>query len=331
MGNQIKVKTWDVIGHQSVVEALQRHLEVDKVNHAYLFVGPESVGKKKVATEFAKALFCQEEIGYCGQCQSCRNIEAGKQVDVVSVAKTKGKISIAAVRQVRHQLMLKSHDGGYRICIIDGVDNFTLPAANAILKILEEPTQRVVFVLLAESIEGIIPTIVSRCVGFNFNLVPKSEIEKNLSVANDSLSLATIARSACGRPGLAIKYVNNSAELTRCQERRQELREILGQDINSSFQLVNSWKVKNEQALEFIKVMTEHFRDLAVSKAQCPELALEEENTTAVDQFSGGQIKDILSYLLVANKLLSQNVNPKLIVENFILMLQCYHAMRKCF
>lgn len=324
MENEVKAKTWDVIGHQPIIEALQRHLETGKVNHAYLFVGPEAVGKKKVATEFAKALCCQGTKkpggGQC-QCQSCLQIEAGTRTDVVLIETAKGKIGIPRVRAIQHHLSLKSYAGGYKICIIDGVDHFTLPAANAILKILEEPTEQVVFILLAESIKGIIPTIVSRCVVFNFNLVSKSEIEKSLSVQDNSQPVVSIARSACGRPGLAIRYMNNGEELARRQERWQELRQILGQDLNKSFQLINSWKVKNEQALEFIKVMTAYFRDLAISKARCSEFTLDERNAADADQFSDRQVKDILSYLITANGLLSQNINPKLVIENFVLML----------
>ncbi|MFH2105510.1 MAG: DNA polymerase III subunit [Parcubacteria group bacterium] len=321
MGKETKAKTWDVIGHQPVVEALQRHLEMGKVNHAYLFVGPQSVGKRKVATEFAKALYCQGEIKPCGECKDCLDIETGKQIDVTLTSKEKGKIGIDQIREIQHRLALKSYTGGYKVCIIDGADCFTLSAANAILKILEEPAEKVVFILLAENIESIIPTVISRSVIFNFNLVAKSKIAEGLADENDPSVLAEIAQAAFGRPGLAIKYLNNSDELPRQQERQQELLQILNKDLNQSFQLISSWKVKNEQAREFISVMTEYFRDLAVNKVQCSELALMEKDTANTNRFSGCQIKDILSYLVKANSLLSQNVNPKLIIENFIVML----------
>ncbi|NQV13300.1 MAG: hypothetical protein HQ530_03285 [Parcubacteria group bacterium] len=321
MGKETKAKTWDVIGHQSVIEALQRHLAADKVNHAYLFVGSESVGKRKVATEFAKALCCQGATKPCGECKDCLDIEAGQKVDVTLVSKEKGKIGIDQIRKIQHRLALKSYTGGHKVCIIDGADCFTLPAANAILKILEEPADKVVFILLAENIESIIPTVISRSVIFNFNLVAKSEIAEGLADENSPSVLAEITQAAFGRPGLAIKYLNNSDELPRQQERRQELLQILDKDLNQSFQLVGSWKVKNEQAREFISVMTEYFRDLAVNKVQCSELALMEKDTTITDRFSGCQIKDILSYLVKASSLLSQNVNPKLVIENFIVML----------
>ena len=322
MAERAKVKNtanWGVIGHQPVVKALQCHLEVDKVNHAYLFVGPESVGKRKVALEFAKALFCPETAKPCGRCQACQQIEAGQQVDVTAVAQTKGKIKIAQVREIQHQLSLKSYSGGCKVCIIDGADHFTLPAANAMLKILEEPASQVKFILLAESMAGVIPTIISRAVVFNFNLVAREDIEKGLTaLKKDS---PRIAQSAFGRPGLALKYLNNSDELTQRRKRQQELLEILNQDVNSAFQLINNWKVKKEQAGEFIDVMTKYFRDLAVSKAGCPELTLAENDPATGNHFSGRQVKNILNYLVTASSLLTQNINPKLIIENFILML----------
>ncbi|MBU1177730.1 DNA polymerase III subunit delta' [Patescibacteria group bacterium] len=324
MENAVKTTSqdnWGVIGHQRAVAILARHIETDKINHAYLFVGPESVGKRKVATEFARTLFCLQARKPCGQCRNCLDVAANKQADVNLVTKTKGKIGIAQVREVQHHLSLKSYQGGYRVCIIDGVDCFTLPAANAILKILEEPGDKVVFILLAESIEGVIPTIISRSVIINFNLVAKAEIEKNLAMDKSSVILTEIAQVAFGRPGLAIKYQADSEQLSRQQQRQQELLQVLDQDINSSFQMINSWKVKNEQALEFINAMTKYFRDLIVSQAHCPELALTQSNQVATKKFSRQQIRNILNYLVTASKLLTHNVNPKLVIENFIVML----------
>ena len=322
MGNETEGKNWDVIGHQQIVDALKRHISTGKVNHAYLFVGPQSVGKKKVATEFAKALFCTAMEKPCGNCAECKKVTTGKHSDFKLVQEIKGKIGIPQVRTMQHDLSLKSYGGGYQVCIIDGVDHFTLPAANAILKILEEPVGKVVFVLLAENLEGVIPTIISRAVVLNFNLVPRSEIEDGLGSPGQKI----IARASFGRPGLAVRYSTKPEELVDRNERQQELLGVIDQDFNQAFQLINSWKVKSEQAQEFVEVMTSYFRDLAVGKVGCDSLLLDKETTNEVYQkhlhnFSGRQIENVLNYLVKAKELLKHNVNPKLIVENFIIML----------
>jgi len=327
-----KLNDWPVIGHDQIIGTLQKCVAQNKVNHAYLFVGPESVGKRTVAQELAKTLQCSAADRPCRTCKHCRDIESGNHPDVLLIEKTKGKIGIDKIRKMQHQMSLKSYGvGAYKICLIDGADSFTLEAANALLKILEEPVGKVLFVLLADNLRGIIPTITSRCVLLNFNLVPETVIASGLSVIAEEPKTETdvseLASLAFGRPGWAIKFLRNSDLLKEQQERKREVLKILDCDLNSFLQTFVTKKFTKQQALEILGILLECFRDMAVYKLGRGNLTLDKfshspEFQQRFKRYSIKKISSVLEHLLKAKRLLAGNSNPKLIMENLIMILR---------
>jgi len=327
-----KLNNWQVIGHQQIISTLQKSVVQNKVNHAYLFVGPESVGKKTVALALAKTLQCHNSPRPCYDCKNCRDIAAENHPDVLTLKRLKKKIGINQVREAQHQLSLKSYNtGAYKICLIDGADHLSLEAANALLKILEEPTGKVIFILLASNLRGIIPTVVSRCVLLNFNLVPETEMVKGLpDLANESpakVDLSELVSLAFGRPGWAIRSLNNSDLLQQRQEKKHAVLEMLDNNLSYFSQSLAGKKFDNQKAGEILNILIECFRDMAVYKLAGGNLTLDKfshssEFQQKFERYSVKKISSILEYLFKAKKLLAQNSNPKLIVENLIMILR---------
>jgi hypothetical protein len=142
-------------------EYFRRALARARLSQAYLFVGPEGSGRKRFARELAKAVFCSRGAP-CGGCASCHSVDHGNHpgVHLYSVPEGKGSIDIEAVRDLAHRVHLRRED--YLVAVIEEADRMGGPAANALLKTLEEPTGVAVIILIARSSGVLLPTIVSR-------------------------------------------------------------------------------------------------------------------------------------------------------------------------
>ena len=162
--------SWDTIeGHESIVTAFRNAARRQRLGQAYLFVGPEGVGKHLFAGELAKTLLCEnldETFTACGRCSSCHLVSVDTHPDLIRVARDEDKINltIGRMRELLGRLGLKAARNGRKVVIIDDVDDFNTEAANSFLKALEEPAALTTFVLIGGgSIETQLETIVSRC------------------------------------------------------------------------------------------------------------------------------------------------------------------------
>ncbi len=190
--------TNEIQGHQFALETLQKAFDRKRLHHAYLFHGPEGIGKFRVATVLARLLLCASPLKEsnpdqsqdvalniqhaCGQCKSCLRVkplinksEGAYHPDLHYITRERdssGKlakeIKIAPIRELQSSLSLGSFEGGRVIVIIEDVDRLGLSAANALLKTLEEPLENVHFLLTTSSLNAVLPTIKSRAQSLRF-------------------------------------------------------------------------------------------------------------------------------------------------------------------
>ncbi|HEX78942.1 MAG TPA: AAA family ATPase, partial [Dehalococcoidia bacterium] len=182
---------WRVIGQERAVTMLQQSLEKGNMAHAYLFTGPRCVGKTTLALELAKALNCEADEPPCGECGSCRKIDRRQHADVQVIGlnsdndaneeKQQTEISIERIRRLQHSASLPPFEGRCRVFIIDGAEFLSIEAANCLLKTLEEPEEKVVFVMLTAKRSFIPETVISRCQWLKLAPVSAWEIEKELN------------------------------------------------------------------------------------------------------------------------------------------------------
>ena len=196
----------EVIGQEHVVLSLENAIRSQRVHHAYLFSGPRGVGKTSLARILAKSLNCFEgpTLIPCGKCLSCIEIAKGQSLDIIEIDGASNR-GIEDIRVLRENVKLSAANSRYKIYIIDEVHMLTQEAFNALLKTLEEPPAHVKFIFATTHPHKIIPTILSRCQKFQFNLISLEKIvgklkkiitEEKIKV-KDNL-LYTIGRAAGG-------------------------------------------------------------------------------------------------------------------------------------
>ena len=180
----------DILGQQKAISYLQKCIRQERVPGALLFCGPEGIGKRKTALEFAKALNCEDYFSRqngeaCGACASCQAIEKGTHPDVTLVdfvyqarlnlkdsadeeelekeISKQQHISVDTIRQVTAKAQQKAAGNGWKVLIIDQAQTMQGAAANALLKFIEEPPTKTVWILITSKRATMLPTIVSRC------------------------------------------------------------------------------------------------------------------------------------------------------------------------
>ena len=159
----------EVLGQAHVTETLTGAINEDRVAHAYLFAGPRGTGKTSTARILAKALNCEKGVSPspCGECLRCKEITEGSSLDVLEFDAA-SHTSVDDVREIRERIPYATAGGGRKVYIIDEAHQLSNPAFNALLKMLEEPPEHVVFVLCTTESHKVPATVVSRCQRFEF-------------------------------------------------------------------------------------------------------------------------------------------------------------------
>ncbi|MFA4991513.1 MAG: DNA polymerase III subunit delta' [Candidatus Omnitrophota bacterium] len=200
-----------IIGQENAVRALKGIIKQDQVSGSYLFLGPDGVGKRAAAIEFAKAVNCQKgEPDACDGCASCGKIISGNHPDIFMIEREDGAshIKIEKIRDIIYQASMKPYEGRKKVFIIRDAEVMTEEASNALLKILEEPPQNHVLILTTAYLSGMLPTVLSRCRVLKFNLVGQSRIQEFLVRDRGFTEEEAVlySHAALGSPGRAIAF-----------------------------------------------------------------------------------------------------------------------------
>lgn len=330
---------WQVVGQSRAVSLLQRSLEREALAHAYLFVGPPHVGKMTLALNLAQALNCEAAEPPCGVCDSCQKIASVKYADVQVIgltsngdsaeAKPRAEIGIDQIREMQHSSSLPPFGGKNKVFIIDGAELMSIEAANCLLKTLEEPVGKVIFILLTIN-ERLLPaTVISRCQRLELPPLLVAEIEAALSSGwgIDPSKAKLLARLCHGCLGWAISAAGDDDLLQQRTQRLERLLDIINADYEERFayaaQLVVQFSQSRGLVQEVLDLWLHFWHDLLLVKAGYSQaitnVDLEAMLIDMASDYSLAQIKAVISSIQAAGGQLRQNANPRLVLE--VLML----------
>ena len=296
MSYQVIARKWrpqkfsDLVGQEHVTETLGNAIKNDRVAHAYIFSGARGVGKTTAARILAKALNCVHgpTATPCGECDSCREIAAGTSLDVIEIDAASNR-GIDQIRELREMVRYAPASSRSKVVILDEAHMLTGEASNALLKTLEEPPDRVIFVMATTQPEDLVDTIRSRSQHFHFRALTFGEItarleeiaqKENLKI--DAGALAVISRMAEGSMRDALSLLEQARAYCGEVITDAAVRELLGVvpddalatlvsaiaegSADRALGLIHTFQKEGRNLQHFCREAIRHIRNLLIAK-----------------------------------------------------------------
>lgn len=193
----------NIIGNSPIKNMLEQAIINQKVSHSYLFIGISGIGKKMLATEFAKAVLCLEQNKICNTCKSCVEFDSNNNPDFLYVKPEGNSIKIEQIRELQKKIQEKPIISSKKVYIIDDADLMTKEAQNCLLKTLEEPPEFATIILIGSNENSFLTTIKSRCMILRFKPIVDSEmkqyLEKNYQMNNITQNILDTFQGSIGK------------------------------------------------------------------------------------------------------------------------------------
>jgi DNA polymerase III subunit delta' len=336
---------WQVIGQKNVLKFLEQGLINRSFGHAYLFCGPKSIGKTTIAKRLIKFLICDNYQKYqanadvenlkvsCDDCANCRQFEKGlypgyyileRAVDD-KTGKRKQNITIQQIRDLHEQIQHRSFANSYKAVLIPQAEFLSEEAANGLLKILEEPTPKTIFILITNSKEVMLPTIVSRCQALNFTAVARGEIYDYLVNNGANRDLAReITGVAYGRPAVALKFWREPESFVEYKQQVTELLKLLTSRNSDKFRILEqafdktATKDTYARSLEHLGALVRDLQLIQLDKAELvSQVFLQDKLTLLARNFIDAPM--FLRKIEQAKSYIRKNLQPRLVMEDLLI------------
>ena len=347
----------DVVGQRLITDTLKNAILTERVAHGYIFSGARGVGKTTTARVLAKALNCAQgpTVTPCGECPSCQEIAAGNSIDVLEIDAASNR-GIDEIRELRENVRYLPARDRYKIFIIDEAHMLTTEAFNALLKTLEEPPPRSLFILATTEPHKLPSTIQSRCQHFSFRLLDYQEIvsrlqwvceQENIKAHEGALSAVTQAAEGSMRDGLSlldqvIASCGNQLEETRVRQvlgvvptqlLNNMVEAIHAADSRRVLELLGQLAAEGYELAHFCAELTRAVRNLMVAKscgAESPlvQVASEERARLAelANLFGEEDLARFFNLLLRTESEMRYSLQPRFHLE--LGLMKLVHARR---
>lgn len=336
--------SWNIVGHSHILKYLENCIVKNTYHHAYIFLGPENIGKTTLAKIFSKIILCEkkyEDIP-CEKCDSCLSFNKKLHPDFHEIhrlqdEKTKTlnqNITIEQIIQWQYSLHKHSLFKNHTVALISEADTLSEKAKHALLKTLEEPNPQTVIILIVHSIDSIPKTIISRCQTIKFypidyNIIVSHLIDRGCARSDANL----LTKISYGMPGVSIAFAESKEDLDDYISHGKAMIDFMRlplikkiKKLSSSLNFKDNNFTENiENLRNILDIWILVVRDLFLIKNESAYLInnvyLENELMEFSKSVTMEFCQNTYNRLLEAKKMLYQNVHPKIILENFIINL----------
>jgi len=315
-----------ILGHERQKDILRHALERHRLAHAYLFEGPEGVGKRLMAIALTRAIFCADGTG-CGSCPACRKIDHHNHPDLHLLEPDGVSIKIEQVRLIQKELAFRPLEAPKKVCLIDGADRMNQAAANALLKTLEEPSGDALLILLSSRPESVLGTIRSRCQRLPFSRLPQALLKDVLleRLAIDPTQGHILAALSEGSFKKALGK-DRDLYLEKRRELLKNLTALAPGRILPLFELAQSLAEEKDRIFDILDIFQAFYRDLLLYRQGRPEEEL--VNIDLAEKIRRVAARESLPSLLTkldaidaGRRHLERNVNRQLALEVLLMRL----------
>lgn len=308
----------DIKGQDKPIQILREYIKHSRLSGSYLFAGEDGIGKKLVAKTLAKALNCENETqDSCDRCASCLKIERGQYPDMHCLdTEASDSIKIEYIRQLQKDINLRPYAGRKKVFIIDDAHNLTPEAANALLKILEEPPEDSLIILISAKPALLFKTIISRCKMLRFCPLQRAKLEeilrRDFHLANNTAHY--LAYFCEGRLGRALKLKDTDIL-------KEKNRIIDGFALARRPGLENLPVENRNNVRSYLNILAAWFRDIYFVKIGMPTTELinldrKDELLKVISRYTLFDLEGIFNSLSNSLSYLEQNINTKLLLSN---------------
>ncbi|OPY58656.1 MAG: DNA polymerase III subunit tau [Pelotomaculum sp. PtaU1.Bin035] len=319
----------EIAGHGQIVRTLLNAVLNERVAHAYLFAGPEGVGKATTALAFARALLCARPAAgdACGECRECRQVEHANHPDFNYVRPGGSSIKIEQVREIQRKVTFCSYQGGRKVYLIEQAETMTAEAVNCLLKTLEEPPGGTVFIMLSAFPQALPPTILSRCQQYIFKPIPGHELTSSLiklrGLAREEARL--LAAFSGGSMGKALAYATGSFQKERAAASglAAALREA---GVLEALEMAEKLSKARENILNLLEMLICWYRDILIWRETGEErLLFSPDQVATVKREAGhyetGRLVEAIETIEEIKNKIYGNANTRLALEALFLRL----------
>src|SRR5438876_7308972 len=325
---------WNIVGHEHAIDRLRRTLAARQVRHAYLFTGPEHIGKSLLAHRFAQTLLCTggvdprlAPLDPCNTCLSCRKVTHGNHPDlhIISRAPDKQFILIEQVRALQSDSARKTLEGRRNVFIIQNAHEMNLQAANCLLKTLEEPEPDVVLLLTVPDAGLLLPTILSRIQQVPMHMLTTSRIRAALEQywEVEAREAELIAALAAGRMGWAVQAAEDDEMLEERKSQLDLLAKLPSHSRIQRFDMVQHLSTDSDKIDALLDLWLLWWRDLVLVANNCLDLTVNVDMRDLLEKqaakIGSSEAERMVRAILSTQQAIEQNVNTRVALE--VLML----------